>query len=142
MTTILDLKSSIVQVLKDNFKDIKIYSSDVKEGFDRPGFYAKVVPITTDYETDNFSSHRQMVLINYFNGEGSELDSIKVNDKLINAFGMTLEVGQRHFLCRNVRSEYIDSVLQFRFDLVYYTDTAKEDTQEVAKEIEVEIIKE
>ena len=142
MTTILDLKSSIIQVLKNNFKDIKIYSSDVKEGFDRPGFYAKIVPITMGYETNNFSSHRQMVLINYFNGEGPGLDSIKVNDELINAFGMTLKVGQRHLLCRNIRSEYIDSVLQFRFDLDYYANTEKEDIHETAKEIEVEIIKE
>lgn len=135
MITLVDIKKSINQVLKANFPTIKIYSSDTKEGFTRPAFFTSIIPITLDYETTNFTSNKLMIIINYFRENGSELENIKMHDKFIKAFGMNLKVNQRSFLLKNIRSEIVDEVLQFRFDLDFL------DSLEITKE-EYETIKE
>lgn len=142
MTALLAIKESINKTLEENFKDIEIYSSDVKEGFSRPSFFTKIIPAVMGYDTKNYTSHSQMVVIHYFSESEEEVDSLKIYDKLIKAFGMTLQVGERHFLCKNTRGEIVDKVLQFRFDIDYMTMLDKEDTHELAKYIDVEIIKE
>src|SRR5690606_30561176 len=101
-------KKSINNVLKNNFPDVKIYSSDTKEGFNRPAFFTQIVPLTSDYETVNYTSNRLMVAIQYFSESGTELENLKMDADLRKAFGMTLKVNQRSFLLRNIRSEIVD----------------------------------
>ena len=137
MITLIDIKKSINQVLKSNFSDIKIYSNDTKEGFNRPAFFTSIIPITSDYETVNFTSNKLMIVINYFSKNGTELENIKMHDELKKAFGMNLKVSQRSFILRNIRSEIVDEVLQFRFDLDYYVDIEKIDNYEIMKELKM-----
>lgn len=134
MITLVDIKKSINNVLKNNFPDVKIYSSDTKEGFNRPAFFTQIVPLTSDYETVNYTSNRLMVAIQYFSESGTELENLKMDEDLRKAFGMTLKVNQRSFLLRNIRSEIVDEVLQFKFDLNFF------DGVEITKE-EYEIMK-
>jgi hypothetical protein len=142
MTTLIDLKKSINQVLKDNFPNIKIYPSETKEGFQRPAFFTQVIPVTTEYETVNFSSNIVMIVINYFSKNGTEIENLKMDDELRKAFKMTLKVNQRSLLLKNIRSEIVDEVLQFRFDLNYFVDIEKIDEHEIMQELNTEIIKE
>jgi hypothetical protein len=134
MITLVDIKKSINNVLKNNFPDVKIYSSDTKEGFNRPAFFTQIVPLTSDYETVNYTSNRLMVAIQYFSESGTELENLKMDEDLRKAFGMILKVNQRTFLLKNIRSEIVDEVLQFKFDLNFF------DGVEVTKE-EYEIMK-
>ncbi len=140
MITLVDIKKSINQVLKANFPDIKIYSSDTKEGFTRPAFFTSIIPVTSDYETTNFTSNKLMVVINYFSENETELENIKMYDDIKKAFGMTLKVKQRSFLLKNIRSEIVDEVLQFRFDLDFFADIEKIDNHESMKELHTQMI--
>lgn len=135
MIALVDIKKSINQVLKANFPTIKIYSSDTKEGFTRPAFFTSIIPVTSDYETTNFTSNKLMVVINYFSENETELENLKMIDGLKKAFGMNLKVSQRSFTLKNIRSEIVDEVLQFRFDLDYYVDIEKIDNYEIMKEL-------
>lgn len=135
MITLIDIKKSINQVLKANFKDTKIYAGEVKEGFTRPSFFTSIIPITSEYETTNFTSNKLMIIINYFSENETELENIKMYDELKKAFGMNLKVSQRSFLLKNIRSEIVDEVLQFRFDLDYFVDIEKIDNYEIMKEL-------
>lgn len=139
MITLIDIKKSTNQVLKANFPTIKIYSSDTKEGFTRPAFFTSIIPITSDYETVNFTSNKLMVVINYFSKNGTELENIKMYDEIKKAFGMNLKVNQRSFLLKNIRSEIVDEVLQFRFDLDYFADIEKIDEYELMKELNMNV---
>lgn len=139
MITLIDIKKSTNQVLKANFPTIKIYSSDTKEGFNRPAFFTSIIPITSDYETVNFTSNKLMAVINYFSKNGTELENIKTHDELKKAFGMNLKVNQRSFLLKNIRSGIVDEVLQFRFDLDYFADIEKIDEHELMKELNVNL---
>lgn len=140
MATLIDLKKSINQVLKTNFPTIKIYSSDTKEGFQRPTFFTQIIPVVTNYETVNFTSNRMMVVINYFSEKGTELENIKMYDDIKKAFGMTLKVNRRSFLIKNIRSEIVDEILQFRFDLDYFVDIEKIDNHEIMKKLDTKMI--
>lgn len=139
MIALIDIKKSINQVLKANFPTIKIYSSDTKEGFIRPAFFTQAIPITSDYETVNFTSNKLMIVINYFSENGTELENIKMYDEIKKAFGMNLKVNQRSFLLKNIRSEIVDEVLQFRFDLDYFADIEKINEYELMKELSMNV---
>ncbi len=139
MITLVDIKKSINNVLKNNFPDVKIYSSDTKEGFNRPAFFTQIVPLTSDYETVNYTSNRLMVAIQYFSESGTELENLKMDEDLRKAFGMTLKVNQRSFLLRNIRSEIVDEVLQFRFDIDFYDGIDKTEDNEKATNLEINI---
>jgi len=139
MITLVDIKKSINNVLKNNFPDVKIYSSDTKEGFNRPAFFTQIVPLTSDYETVNYTSNRLMVAIQYFSESGTELENLKMDEDLRKAFGMTLKVNQRSFLLRNIRSEIVDEVLQLRFDLHYLAGIEKTEEHEVMKELNINL---
>lgn len=139
MITLVDIKKSINNVLKNNFPDVKIYSSDTKEGFNRPAFFTQIVPLTSDYETVNYTSNRLMVAIQYFSESGTELENLKMDEDLRKAFGMTLKVNQRSFLLRNIRSEIVDEVLQLRFDISYFDGMAKLQEYEEVTNLEISI---
>lgn len=142
MATLIDLKSSINGVLKANFPLVKIYSSDTEEGFKRPAFFTQVIPVNSEYGTVNFTSNSIMVVINYFSKNGTELENLIMYEDIRKAFGMILKVNQRSFLLENIRSEIVDGILQFRFDLDYLVDIEKIDNHEIMQELDTEIIKE
>lgn len=137
MATLVDLKGAINNVLKSNFPDITIYPGETKEGFKEPAFFTQIVPITSGYETVNFTSNRLMIVINYFSG--IELENLKMHDKLKKAFGMTLKVNHRSFLLQNIRSEIVDEILQFRFDLDFLVNQEKIEEHELMLELNTEI---
>lgn len=134
MITLVDIKKSINQVLKTNFPDIKIYSSEVTEGFKRPCFFTSIIPILFNYDTTNYSSNRLMVVINYFSENETELENLRMADALKNAHGMTLKVKDRYITLREIKTDITDGVLQFKFDLNFF------DGVEITKE-EYEIMK-
>lgn len=134
MITLVDIKKTINNVLKNNFPDVKIYSSDTKEGFNRPAFFTQIVPLTSDYETVNYTSNRLMVVINYFSENETELENLRMADALKKAYGMTLKVKDRYITLREIKTDITDGVLQFKFDLNFF------DGVEITKE-EYEIMK-
>lgn len=138
MITLLDLNKTINNILKSNFPNCKIYAGEVKEGFKRPCFFTQIVPLRSEYENKNYKSDRLMVVLNYFNEDDTELENIKMYDELINIFMMTLKVQERYFLLRNIRGSTEDDVLQFRFDLDFFSELTKEEEHEVMKDLEIE----
>lgn len=142
MATLAELKTAINKILKDNFPGVRIHSSDTKEGFKRPAFFTQIVPVTSEYETTNFTSNKTMVVINYFSKDETEIENIKMYDDIKKAFGMALRVNQRSFILKNIRSEIVDEVLQFRFDLDYLVSVEKTDEYEPMGELDLEIKKE
>lgn len=133
-----ELAKEVNRKLTFNFPKCKLYAGEVKEGFERPSFFTQIVPLKMDYNTQHYKENRLMVVINYFNKDDTELENIKMYDDLVNAFGMTLIVNERHFLLQNIRSSTVDETLQFKFDLDFFSHLTQEETHEVMKELEME----
>lgn len=142
MANLVDIKKSINNVLKTNFSNLKIYAGEIVEGFKRPCFFTQVLPVSTEYDTTNFTSNKTMIVINYFSKDKTDLENIKMYDDLKKAFGMTLKVNNRSFLLHDIRADIADGVLQFKFDLDYFADIEKIDKHKIMQELNTEIIKE
>lgn len=142
MATLSDLKTAVNKILKDNFVKIKINPNDTKEGFKKPAFFTQILPITTEYDTVNFTSNKLMVVINYFSKDGVEMEMLKMYDAIKKAFGMTIKVNQRSFLIQRFRSEIVDGVLQLKFNLDYLVNQEKIDNHELMQELDMKITKE
>lgn len=135
MITLINIKKSINQVLKANFSDIKLHAGEVKEGFARPSFFTQIIPISFNYDTTNYSSNKLMIVINYFSKNETELENLKMIDRLKKAYGMVLKVNDRYITLRDIRTDITDGVLQFKFDSNFF------DGVEITKE-EYEIMQE
>lgn len=142
MTSLVDIKKSINIILKTNFPGIKLYANEIVEGFVRPCMFTQMMPVSSDYDTVNFTSNKLMIVINYFSKDKTDLENIKMYDDLRKAFGMTLKVNNRYFLMQDIRTSTVDGVLQFKFDLDYFVDIEKIDDREIMQDLETEIIKE
>lgn len=139
MATLIDLKSSVNDVLSVNFPTTKVHSPDRKEGFAKPCFFTRIVPLNTDNETVNYNSNRTMIVINYFSKDGTELENLKMYDGIKSAFGRALKVKQRTLLIRNFTSDIIDEVLQIKFELDYLVDVPKIDDRIIMRDLDLKL---
>lgn len=144
--TLVEIKKHINLLLKDNFKAVILHAGEVKEGFSRPSFFTQIIPISSDYDTKNYTSNRMIVVVNYFPLAETELECLKMSDDLRRVFGMTLEVGKRRLLLKNISSEINDKVLQFKFNLDYFgeplrTKADRDGEYELMQEINTKISK-
>lgn len=116
---LLNVKRAINSVLETNFPDVGIYAETVKEGFKRPSFFTQIIEIASNYETKNYMSNKLMVVINFFSKNDTGLENTKMSAALKSAIGMSIQVGERRLTPKNIRSDIVDGVLQFKFDLMY-----------------------
>lgn len=144
MATMIDLKKSINKVLESNFPNVELYSSDAKEGFNEPCFFTQIVSLNSENETVNYTSNKVMVAVNYFCENRTELENLKMDVDLREAFGMNLKVNQRSFLIQNISSSIVDEILQLRFNLDYLVSSDRnknlgEEEYELMKEIDLDL---
>lgn len=126
MIRLTDLKRAINTVLEANFPDHARYADDVQEGYERPCFFVQMFPVTFDYATINYASIGLVVVINYFSKNKTQLENLKMHDALKEAFGRSLQVNNRYLHLQNIRSDEVDGVLQFKFDLEYLEGVEKD----------------
>lgn len=141
MLTLIDINKAINRTLKDNIPDVKIYDKESVEGFKKPTFFTAVIPLSTEHETVNFTSNKVMVVINYFNGKDKqkEADNLKMHSKLLEIFGLSIKVLDRSITLRNIRSETIEGILQFKFDLHYMDSMARETTEDIMEDLDMRV---
>lgn len=142
MITLTDMYEAINGLLDRAFPKCRVYAGEVTEGFERPSFFTQILPLGVDYDTKNYKTDRLLVVITYFNENGTELENIEMHDGLADAFRMTLAVNRRHFLLTNTRSERADGALQFSFNLNFKSQLNHAEEYELMKELELKTDKE
>ncbi len=120
MINILDIKKSINAKLKD-IKDVKIYGSEVKEGFVRPSFFVQLFVESNDLFSYDITENYMTAEIVYFGKEKTGLENLKMYEQLKKSFSLPLELNDRKILPRKIRADFND-VLSFRFNLNFYDD--------------------
>ncbi|OHW61383.1 hypothetical protein EUAN_22330 [Andreesenia angusta] len=131
----VEIKKAVNTVLKTNFPDIDINAGETREGFKRPSFFTQIIPVVSEFETQNYKSNKLIIVTNYFPKKNIELDSLKMMNSLQRAFGMTLKVGSRVLTLKNIKSSIVDEIVQFKFDLDYFENIEKKETTTVMGEI-------
>ena len=120
MLSILDIKKAIVTKLK--VFDINIVANDIRSGFEKPAFFVQLMLISND-SYDGYQERVITVNIHYFSEDKTDLDNLKMDDKLNSLFVTTLKVNELSLPIYEKRSEIDDNILQFKFDLRFTEST-------------------
>ena len=120
MISLVSIKKAIVSKLKKI--GIPIISSDIRSGFAKPAFFVQLMPISND-SYDGYQERIITVNIHYFSEDKTDLDNLKMDDKLNSLFVTTLKVDDRVLSLYGKRSEIDDNILQFKFDLRFTEST-------------------
>ena len=114
MISLVSIKKAIVSKLKKI--GIPIISSDIRSGFAKPAFFVQLMPISND----SYNGYQERIItvnIHYFSEDKTDLDNLKMDDKLNSLFVTTLKVNELSLPIYEKRSEIDDNILQFKFDL-------------------------
>lgn len=122
----VDIKRSIIDVLKLKVGTVKVVANEEMSGFKPPVFFVQMIPIN-DTPYRDYEEKLLTVNIHYFSAEKTDLANLKMLDQLNLAFFNALKVGDRVLTLQNKRHQISDNVLQFKFDLQFSNDLDGED---------------
>lgn len=126
MLSLLEIKKATVNKLEP--LGVPIIANDIRSGFDKPAFFVQLMPIGD--ETDiSISTSTVTINIHYFSKEKTEIENLKMLDKLKKIFINKLEVEDRVLTLYEKRYDIDDNVLQFKFD-IRYTESAYVDPED------------
>lgn len=129
---LIEIRKAIVAKLKT--LDIKVIANEIKSGFDKPAFFIQSNLVNQDSDID-MNVNLVMVNIHYFSKDKTELDNLKMIEKLKKLFIVTLKTDSRVFTLTEKSYEIYDNVLQFKFS-IRYTDENEVEENEPMQEIE------
>lgn len=136
MVLYTEIIKSVTKVLKDNFKDIRIYGDEVMEGYKTPCFFVGIYPIRHEVETKNLARTSMLISVSYFSDTVNSVQNYTTIDNLRKAFGIVLNVGNRHFTIKNFEIEKADSsIFELTFSIDYYETINFEKEKELMKEL-------
>lgn len=95
MISILDIKRAINSKLED-IENVEIYGNEVKEGFERPSFFVQFFMEDDDLFSYSVTENFIIVEIVYFSKEKTQLDNLKMYEKLKKSFSSPLELSLIH----------------------------------------------
>ncbi len=126
MLSLLEIKKATVNKLEP--LGVPTIANDIRSGFDKPAFFVQLMPIGD--ETDiSISTSTVTINIHYFSKEKTEIENLKMLDKLKKIFINKLEVEDRVLTLYEKRYDIDDNVLQFKFD-IRYTESAYVDPED------------
>lgn len=127
-------------MLGESYPDYKIYGKEIKEGYTTPSFFTEIIDKGSRAETRNFAGGGFTVKITYFQKIKNELDQLKKVDEIKNLFGLIFLVGDRRLTVGEYSHDYIgeyNDILQISIDIDYKENTIKEETAQMAAEVNV-----
>lgn len=117
MIGFVDLKKAVNDNLKLYFPSINRISGELKEGFPKPAFFSAIQPISVRNTHLNYVDCLIGVTIVYYPEKESELENLKIQEKLYRAFGLTLFVKDQAFLLEQKATDYLEGAFQVRFNI-------------------------
>ncbi|NBI31037.1 hypothetical protein ERL59_18985 [Chengkuizengella sp. YPA3-1-1] len=124
------INKAINDKIKSEFKGIKLQSSDVEEGFERPSFFVSLE--TNETETFLFNRLRDITCrILFFPSDRYRFkeEAYNVQDRLELLFGLNIEVEDRTITLNSVNTDIIDKVVHFSFSFDFYEEIDQQEKQ-------------
>ncbi|EON70459.1 phage tail terminator family protein [Lysinibacillus sphaericus] len=120
MINLKDIKASINQILKSNFK-IPVIAQDIEKGFERPSFtvYFDNVKIETLYSQFETSLTVRIYYFTEIESVNGSLEILDMQQQLPILFGNNLKVKDRAIHISDVDSSVVDGILMCEFSLLF-----------------------
>lgn len=145
MITLVDLKKSVIQLLKAKFPNIPVVAQSVKEGFDKPAFFVQVLPVKTMLNNERLFTERALVVINFFaknqtkeEQDAVSLENLKMNEGLKFALFPNLKVNDRSITINEIDAKEPDGFLSVSFSVRYIEAFEIVDDSELMQELNYE----
>lgn len=119
MANIYDLRIGVNQVLDDKFPNISVYGEEIKQGFEEPCFFVKVLTSGHDKEFNRRYKRNISFDIHYFSDkEDVNADCDDMADNLYEILEY-VPVGNSLYRASSMKHEVIDGVLHFMLQFNY-----------------------
>lgn len=127
--------TDIVKAINTKLKTIgsvNIISDDIRSGFEdkKPAFFVQLTMIASSESEAIFTAN-----IHFFPKSRTQLELLKMNDRLNDLFGdFTLQVTEDEKIhIDEIRADFIENVLQYRFDVTIEKDINLFDEKDYVK---------
>ena len=127
--------TDIVKAINTKLKTIgsvNIISDDIRSGFEdkKPAFFVQLTMIASSESEAIFTAN-----IHFFPKSRTQLELLKMNDRLNDLFGdFTLQVTEDEKIhIEEIRADFIENVLQYRFDVTIEKDINLFDEKDYVK---------
>jgi hypothetical protein len=120
MSNINDVKIGINQVLDTEFQDINIYAEEIKQGFEEPCFFVKILNSSQNKELNRRYKKNISFDIHYFSDkEDINSDCNDIADKLYEVLEY-IRINSKLYRAVKHNHEVIDGVLHFFLEFNYH----------------------
>lgn len=138
IANINDLKIGINQILDKEFPNITIHGEEIKQGFEEPCFFIKILSSAQDKELNIRYKKNISFDIHYFSDkEDINLDCNNMADKLYEVLEY-VKVNENLYRSSDMTHEVIDGVLHFMLQFNYHVFKEIEKTEKM-KKLKVEV---
>lgn len=120
IATINDLRTGINQVLDTRFPNITIYGEEIKQGFEEPCFFIKILSSSQDKEIDKRYKKNISFDIHYFSDK-EDVNS-NCNDMVDRLYELLeyIPIGNKIYGSTKASHEVVDGVLHFFLQFNYH----------------------
>ena len=116
MVKVKDIKKAIIDKIKT--LNIKVYSDNIKEGFDTPCIFVSVEKYENSLDNSNTIKKYLDIYVRYIDKD--EINRLDVLDNINLLFVKTLEVKDRIFTLHNKINLFKDEYVELNFDIEFY----------------------
>lgn len=136
MITVNGVRDGVISVIKQSFPAIKVYGEEIKQGFQEPCFFVKVLSVGHERELNRRYRRDNSFDVHYFDETNEALhamaEQLYSNLEYIQSEGGT-------YRGKTMHHEIIDSVLHFFVDYAFHvmrSDPEKPKMQTLDQEVE------
>lgn len=143
MVTLKNVIATVSSILLNNFPQINIQSTDIKEGFEQPSFYVELDNFKTNLLNKWHKKYKVSIRIYYFPKDTykNQIELLEMQEILSDLFLKGIWVENTSFFIYKTEDDLdftvTDGVLQLQFYLNYVQTIEEEDTTELMEELDV-----
>ena len=119
VVTINDIRTAVFHKLAERFPDIKRYGEEIRQGFEEPCFFVKLLTASQTQELDIRYMRTHSFDIHYFPRNEENADAHAMAEQLYDALEIVEFNGQK-YRGTGMNHEVIDSVLHFFVDYNFH----------------------
>lgn len=122
----IDILTAVAGLIK-----YPVYDDDEKQGFDKPCFFIKLLPISIK-NTLNTNKHKLSIILTYFpkNYKERQIEYLKVSDEIKDLFMQGFKVKNRYLhvdFIQDTRIGELGDILQIELEINYYDTSGYDD---------------
>lgn len=144
MISMVEFKKACNGILSQTYPELTIYGKETTDGYQRPSFFTELLSHGGKHESKTFARNGATFKVTLLEKTPDEALTLEVADKIREAFGMSLKVGNRTLLIGDITFDYVgeyNNILQVSVDFDWYESKPRKETEEIMAEVDLALNK-